>query len=89
MKAYDTYYSKPYPTIGDLIKKKNYDYVSYRMKLNTGDDIFAGCFKSKTGKIISLDGDVYSLGEKVIASEEWKNAEEGIKRGLTVLVEED
>ena len=31
-------------TIGDLIKNKDYDYVSYRLTLLGGDDIFASCF---------------------------------------------
>ena len=26
-------YTKPYPTIGQLIKNKNYDYVEYRVHL--------------------------------------------------------
>lgn len=26
-----TEYKKPYPVIGDLIKNKNYNYVSYRI----------------------------------------------------------
>ena len=36
-------------TIGDLIKNKDYDYVSYRLTLRDGDDTFAGCFASKGG----------------------------------------
>ena len=34
-------------TIGDLIKNKDYDYISYRLRLSDGDNIFAGCFASK------------------------------------------
>ena len=41
-------------TIGDLIKNKNYDYVSYRLTLLDGSDTFAGCFASKDGEIIPL-----------------------------------
>ena len=41
----------------------------------------------ENGKIISLDGDFYSLNEKVIASEEWEDEEENINNGLTVIVE--
>ena len=85
-----TKYNKPYPTIGELIKDKDYDYVSYRMLipgLDDEDGIFAGCFSSKNGSIIPLDGDIYYESEEVIASEEWGMPEEGIKNGLTVVVE--
>ena len=44
-------------TIGDLIKTKDYDYVSYRLTLPDGDDTFAGCFASQGGEIIPLDAD--------------------------------
>lgn len=37
-------------TIGDLIKNKDYDYVSYRLTLWDGSDTFAGCFASKAAK---------------------------------------
>ena len=30
--------------IWDLIKNKDYDYVSYRLTLPDGDDTFVGCF---------------------------------------------
>ena len=81
-------YNKPYPTIKEVIKNKDYDYVSYRIiHISDEDGIFAGCFKTENGKIISLDGDSYSLNEKVIASEEWKDEEENINNGLTVIVE--
>lgn len=82
-------YEKPYPTIGDLIKNKNYDYVSYRMTIPDKDmySEFCGCFAVKDGEIIPLDGDCYYYSEGVIASEEWENIEEGIKNGLTVVVE--
>lgn len=76
-------------TIGDLIKNKDYDYVSYRLKIQSKEDIFpdgifAGCFKSKDGEIISLDGDTYSKEEEVFEYEEWSKPEEGIQNGLTV-----
>lgn len=81
-------YNEPYPTIKEVIKNKDYDYVSYRISHTSDEDgIFAGCFKTENGKIISLDGDSYSLNEKVIASEEWKDEEENINNGLTVIVE--
>lgn len=73
-------------TIKDLIKEKDYDYVSYRITLPGDRDIFAGCFKSKGGKIIPLDGDIYSEDEEILRYEEWKLPEKGIKTGLTVIV---
>jgi hypothetical protein len=72
--------------IGDLIKNKDYDYVSYRLTLLDGSNIFAGCFASKDGKIISLDGDVYSKNEEVLSYEEWSQPEDNIQNGLTVIV---
>lgn len=75
-------------TIGDLISKKDYDYIEYRLQLKEfDDDIFAGCFSSKNGEIISLDGDVYSKDEKVLNYEEWKDLDENIENGLTVIIE--
>lgn len=76
-------------TIGDLIKDKDYDYVSYRLTLPDGDDIFAGCFASKDGEIISLDGDTYSKGEEVLSYKEWSQPEAGINNGLTVILESE
>lgn len=73
-------------TIGDLIKNKDYDYVSYRMTIPSGSDIFAGCFASKDGEIISLDGDSYSKNEEVLSYEEWINSKKDIQNGLTVVV---
>lgn len=83
-------HSIPYPTIGEIINKKDHDYVSYRLWCGGeyGEyGIFAGCFSVKNGEIISLDGDIiYNKNEKVIASEEWTNEEEGVQSGLTVIV---
>lgn len=73
-------------TIGDLIKDKDYDYVSYRLILPDGYDIFAGCFASKDGEIISLDGDIYDKSEEVLRYEKWDNPEKSIQSGLTVVV---
>ncbi len=83
-------YNNPYPTIGELIKSKDYDYVSYRLLIPgyyDDESIFAGCFSSQNGKIIPLDHDTYSECEEVIASEEWNMPKEGIENGLTVVVE--
>ena len=72
-------------TIGDLIKNKDYDYVSYRLTLRDESDIFAGCFASKGGKIIALDGDIYDKDEEVLSYEEWAKPEDDINNGLTVV----
>ena len=56
-------YNKPYPTIVDLIKGKNYDYVSYRLNFK-GEYEFSGCFKVEKGEIIPLDGDTYDKYEE-------------------------
>lgn len=73
-------------TIGDLIKNKDYDYVSYRLTLRDENDTFAGCFTSKCGKIIPLDGDIYDKDEEVLRYKEWSKPEDGIQNGLTVVV---
>ena len=73
-------------TIGDLIKNKDYDYVSYRLTLPNSDDTFAGCFASKDGEIIPLDGDIYDKDEEVLSYEEWSKQEDDINNGLTVVV---
>lgn len=85
-------YTKPYPTIGALIKDKNYDYVDYRIIYPGCNDEergeFIGCFKVEDGKIIPLDGDIYEENELVIASEEWiKDYNRKKINGLTVVVE--
>lgn len=81
---------KQHTTIGDLIKDKDYDYISYRLTVDDKNkSFFAGCFRSENGKIISLDGDVYSLDEEVLRYEEWSKPEEGIYKGLTVVVDYD
>lgn len=38
--------NKPYPTIGNLIKDKDYDYISYRLTMiDKSQSFFAGCFR--------------------------------------------
>ena len=57
------------------------------MKYTDKIDIFAGCFATKAGKIIQLDGDTfYDEEDEVLSYEEWTNPEEGIKNGLTVVI---
>lgn len=83
---------KSYPTIGDLIKNKDYDYVEYRVTIPSADeqkDVFAGAFRTESGKIIALDGGIYDQNKEVIKSEEWSNPEKGIKNGLTITVNGD
>ena len=75
-------------TIGELIKEKDYDYVSYRIQfLNETDTLFCGCFKSDNDELIPLDDDCYYKNEEVISYEEWSKPEEGINNGLTIVVE--
>lgn len=77
-------------TVGDLIKHKDYDYISWRVTLPEkagGGDTFFGCTKSENGKLIPLDGDIYSEDTEVLSYEEWSDEEEGIKNGLTIVYE--
>lgn len=74
-------------TIGDLIKNKDYDYISYRLTPPEDwpeESIFAGICKSKNGELIPLDGDTYCKSEEVVFFEEWCDDE--VKNGLTVVV---
>lgn len=93
-------YTKPYPTVGEIIKNKNYDYVSYRCYLanrcyltkeqsstKNEDTLFLGCFKVVDGEIDAMDDGVYNKDMPVLASEEWSNPECGIHKGLTIIVE--
>ena len=75
--------------VKDLIKDKDYDYISYRLKLKPGsplpnDEIFIGCCKSQNGILISLDGDTYDEEDEVLSYEEW--SKDHIRNGLTVVV---
>ena len=73
-------------TIGDLIKDKDYDYISYRVTAPPGldeNDIFFGVCKSENGRLVSLDGDTYDESEEVVSWEEW--SDEDVPRGLTVV----
>ena len=77
-------------TLGDLIKKKDYDYISVRMQISkeaTGtekEDIFVGVCYSRAGHLFSGDGDTYSVEEEILGFEEWESKVQGIKSGLTV-----
>ena len=77
-------------TIGDLIKNKDYDFISYRVTPPKGvweEDIFFGVCKSQNGELISLDGDTYDESEEVVRWEEWST--DKVSRGLTVVCEGD
>ena len=77
-------------TIKDLIIKKDYDYISWRVtppKYLDEDSIFFGACKSKNGELIPLDGDSYYDDEIVIKYEEW--SKDDIENGLTVVVESE
>ena len=74
-------------TIGDLIKEKDYDYVSYRLTIPGCGNIFAGYFASKDGEILYIDGDnIYDKHDEVLSYEEWSKKDNGIEHGLTVIV---
>ena len=90
----------PSITIEDLVNSiapnRDFDYVSYRLYLGAEKDytldsesIFAGCVAiSHTNglHIISLDGDTYSLTEKVLAYEEWTDEKNNVNNGLTIVL---
>ena len=87
-------------TIEQLVKEIapncDFDYVSYRIFLGHNNEykpdsetIFAGCFAISYVNglhINSLDGDTYSLGENVLAYEQWISEKDGINNGLTIVV---
>ena len=74
--------------IKDLIKHKDYDYISYRIILDDEEE-FIGCCKSKNGKLFPLDGDtIYDEEDEIIRYIEWDNPETGVTAGLTVVVDE-
>lgn len=73
-------------TIAELIKNKDYDYISYRL-IEKGKMSFVGRFFSKNGEIISLNGDIYNKDKKVIFFEEWSQPEDNIQNGLTIIVD--
>ena len=77
-------------TVKDLIKNKDYDYISWRITVPErfgGGDTFFGSTKSVNGELIALDGDIYYEETEVLSYEEWDNSEAGIKNGLTVVFE--
>lgn len=84
-------------TVRDLIKNKDYDYISWRIMLperfkdesEYEEGVFIGQCRSENGKLISLDGDtIYDEDDVVLKYEEWSNPSKGIYNGLTVVVED-
>ena len=76
-------------TIQDLINKKDYDYISYRVTHpKAPDGVFIGSCHSINGELIPNDyQDYFSPDEEVLDYDEWKDLEKGIKNGLDILVE--
>lgn len=77
-------------TVKDLIKNKDYDYISFRItapEWYDKPDIFFGACKAQNGKLIPLDDDSYSEDEEVIRYEEWSSNK--IQNGLTIVVESE
>lgn len=87
-------------TIEKLINKiapnRDFEYVNYRLYLGPEKDytldstsLFAGFFAISHINglhIIAMDGDTYSLSERVLAYEEWTDKEHGVNNGLTIVV---
>ena len=83
-------------TVRDLIKNRDFDYISWRIMLperykdepEYEEGVFIGQCRSKDGKLISLDGDtIYDEDDVVLKYEEWSNPDKDICNGLTVIVE--
>ena len=77
-------------TVKDLISKKDYDWIGWRYTLPEdlgGGDMFFGVCKSVDGELISLDGDIYDENTEVLSYEEFTNLDEGIEKGVSVVVE--
>ena len=73
-------------TVQDLINKKDYDYISWRLTYpGIPDGVFAGSCHSINGELIPDDQDYYSPNEEVLKYDEW--TQNDIQNGLTVLVE--
>ena len=76
-------------TIGDLIKNKDYDYISYKMLMDIGV-VFVGQCASVNGQLISLDGDtIYDEKDEVVRHKEFTNPDKGISNGLEVVIDPD
>ena len=75
-------------TVQDLIDKKDYDYISYRVTHpEIPEGVFVGSCHSINGELIPNDGDYYSSNKEILSYEEWDDLEEGVKNGLDILIE--
>jgi hypothetical protein len=80
-------------TVRELISKKDYDYISFRVTvppsfIDAEDEDHSesyGVCHSINGELIPDDGDSYSIDEELVHWEEWSNDEFGIQNGLTVV----
>lgn len=77
-------------TVGELIAKKDYDYIEFRgildKPLSNGiTDYFAGGASSKNGELIFRnENDAYPKETEVERYEEWNDPDNNINNGLTV-----
>ena len=75
-------------TVKDLIKNKDYDYISWRVTLPEscgGGDMFFGATRSENGKLIPLDGDSYDEDTEILSYDEWSSV--SVENGLTIVHE--
>ena len=83
-------------TVKELISKKDYDYISFRVTAppdfiyaeDEDPSEFYGSCHSINGELIPDDpddSDAYSMDEELVRWEEWSDEELGIKNGLTVV----
>lgn len=73
--------------VADLINKKDYDYISWRISLPGKFDkegVFVGSCESAGGELIPHDQDFYDKEDEVLSYSEW--SKEDMKNGLTVVV---
>ena len=74
-------------TVQDLINKKDYDYISWRITHPEFlEGVLASSCRSKNGKLIAIDYDCYSPNEEVLRYKEWSSITSGINHGLTVVI---
>lgn len=71
-------------TIKDLIEGKDFDFIELRIFApELHKSVFIGSAKSKSGELISLDGDTYRNDAEVIEWEEWSGKK--AKNAVTVV----
>ena len=52
--------------LGDIIHGHDFERIEYRIYLPKGGDMFVGACKYENGELIALDGDIYSLNDRVL-----------------------